>query len=248
MIELIERLVKILEDFTGRIKDFFLWLYLFFLYCLIWPGCPQIGDPEKADIIWGFAFGRNSFPKEEEVASFVERTEPIEGLVDALAKNFDPGNSNFGLAREVKIIMDNDQDIRSILQWEIVLALYKLFPSWFFRNRDRIFCAWPKIGYVTSKDLIADFVAFGGESDQEPIIVSDKRHSVRVVLLVWRFFKKPIVGSLTASFDPFSVQDWIRGGLRWIKRETKVRIHHLIYGWIISWVKLPDFIRLISNL
>lgn len=230
MIELIEKLTNAIEDFSDRIKDFFLWIYLFFLYCLVWPGCPRIGDPRKANVIWGFAFGRNSYSDEKDIAILKKSYSDERELFHRLDLNdFDPGNPNFGIARGVKAKMSK-MLIPAVLQWEIVTALYKLFPDWFFHNQSRIFCIWPE-GYMTSKELILKFVEI--KKDQIPIIVSDKRHSVRAVLLVWRFFRKPIVGDLTASFDPFSVQDWIRNWKKWLKREILVRCHHIIFRRIL---------------
>jgi hypothetical protein len=208
-------------------------------YFAVIPGLPAIGDPEEADVLIIQAFGRNTYGDEELdiVRTIYERS----GGNDATAieklreVSFNPGIPNYDLAQEAQEIADR-YDLPIITQWEVAVAFN---PEWYAVHKERIICIWPPGGteyFTTWHVKTATWKIMKEKGWKTPVELAHKSQIARSFLVVKKVMHiTPVVlPQRTKSFDPNSVQPWIRSWRKFVlPREIIVRwVHHIIKRWV----------------
>lgn len=235
MLEELDNLKKKGATMKEKIKRFWTLIYLWVLYLLVWPGSPEIGDPEKADCIFGQAFGRNSMPDEVYAGKLFEQYDrsDLAAIKELIQRKFDPGLPNFELAQEIRDL--GQYNLPCILQWEICVALFLLDKEWYVQQK--IIGLWPASkGYFHTRAVgEMSITAMCKHGWSNPIEIAHKRQIVRAVLILRKLQGKlPIVlQQKTTSFDSKSVQAWTKNPFLWILREALGRwVHHILYRWV----------------
>lgn len=160
----------------------------------------------------------------------------VEAFEELSAKFFDPGIVNCELAEICARPFLRKEALPPIIgDWEVMYALWRLYPDWYARYSDFFTVIWPpQEGYFATHGMLLEVKRIADEKGlSEPRIVAHPEHIQRVYFLARKIFGKTIsTKTLRQSlFDPKSVQWWTRGRWRWLAYEMLARLHHRIHGW-----------------
>jgi hypothetical protein len=211
-------------------------------YLLMWPGAGSAGNMLGVGMIMAQSFGRNTYSDDklgEVLDSFRRKAKyQSEDTFKILeSSGFDPGDMNRSLAEELILAMEKYSIRIAVLQWEIGYAVWVKRPD-FFQKKEKYFeIVWPEIGqkYMSSLAVIKQAAnltkRWGGK---KVACLSHRRMETRVALMAAERMDTDLVclNSSTTSFSKKSVQWWTRGPIRWLARETVVRITLLFTGLV----------------
>jgi hypothetical protein len=211
-------------------------------YLMLWPGA---GNPAKeygADIILVQSFGRNTYPDVRLGIMIHYCLGAVNGdneRMFALIKkfDFDPGDMNSSLAKELVNLMENFSIQNAVVQWEIGFALWNNHPEFFGKMKREIEIVWPDRNqkYMSPVSVIDRTISIAKIKGFEKIAcLSHRRMETRVALMVAERTDIDLVcvKSHTVSFSNKSVQWWTRGPIRWLARESFVRVFFMIKSWV----------------
>ena len=222
---------------------------LWFFYVLAFvPGVPRIGRLKDAVCIFIQSFGRNALDDDilgRVIWGIREHTDhdDLSSFLELKRKKFDPGDSNYAIARHVMRLADRFS-IPVMGQWETIYAMWELDPEWYQANRARIDCIWPpREGYFATyhvKEMSHEAMRQRRLSGR-PLEVAHPAMAARAIPILWKLGLSPIVEPVSLwSFwkhplwvwDKNSIQPWTRSFVSWIPREMVSRILHVVMQFL----------------
>lgn len=186
------------------------------------------------DVTLTQAFGRNTISDEELPEKVVQRRaqsgSDVAAFVLLSRDDFDPGESNYALAKEAAVqLQDSTRNLDQIMQWEVAYALWETEPDVYHAYQPAIHVVWPQSDFYPTHEVKSDSIAIMKNVGLfNPYEFAHPDMMIRAIGILGKQGVQADALGRDIPYDPDSAQPWTRGMGAWAPREFAARVEHVL--------------------